>query len=282
MNDVAIDTTAVGSRGCRPSMAILVNSSDGFQDCWEPFFRLLETYWPGCRFPIYLNVESASYVHATLPVRCLNHPAAAAGERMPWSDRLLRSLAAIPERCVLVMQEDYFLDAPVRTDLVEECLRLVAGGEVGCVHLTHFGARRGRRRAELPYLVDVPRISLYRVSTQAAIWDKEVLASYVRPDETVWETELLGTMRSWCAHAPIRSADARMLAEGPVMSYTGTGIIRGRWHPAMPSLFERHGIVVDYTRRGFHEFPSRWLTRSRMLASLLRRPSRTLSALMGA
>ena len=262
-------------------MAILVNSSDGFRDCWFPFFRLLETYWPSCRFPLYLNVEDESYVHQSLHIRCLNHPSDAAGRKMPWSDRLLASLHVIPERYVMYMQEDYFLDTPVRDDLVEECLRLLADGGLGCIHLTHFGARRGARAAELPYLVDVPRISHYRRSSQAAMWDKTGLASYARPGESVWETEILGTMRAWNAYAPIRSADPRRLGDGPIVSYTGTGIIRGRWHPAVEPLFERNGIGVDFARRGFHTFPSRWRTRSRMLVSLVSRPGRTVSALIG-
>lgn len=266
--------------GCR-EMAILVNSSDGFSDCWFPFFRLFETHWPDCRFPLYLNIESASYAHPSLAVRCLNHPADAAGVPMPWSDRLLASLQAIPERYVMYMQEDYFLDAPVRAERVEEALEVLAGGGLGCVHLTHFGSRRSRRVAELPYLVDVPRFSHYRVSTQAAIWDKDVLRSYVRPDETVWETEILGTMRSWSRFAPIRSVEPRVLDGGPIVSYTGTGIIRGKWHPAMEPLFAKHGIDIDFQRRGFYTFPSRWQTRSRILQSLLRRPGRTLNALRG-
>jgi hypothetical protein len=262
-------------------MAILVNSSDGFRDCWFPFFHLLQTHWPACRFPLYLNIESASYEHPSLPVLCLNHPADASGRKVPWSDRLLASLRVIPERYVMYMQEDYFLDAPVRNDIVEESLRLLAREGLGCVHLTHFGSRRGRRGAELPHLVDVPRFSHYRVSTQAAIWDKDVLMSYVRPDETVWETEILGTMRAWNAFAPIRSVDARRLDGGPIVSYTGTGIIRGKWHPAMQPLFQRHGIDVDFTKRGFYTFPSRWHTRSRILLSLIQRPRRTLEALLG-
>ena len=91
------------------------------------------------------------------------------------------------------MQEDYFLDSPVRDDLVDNRLRVVADEGVGCVHLTGFGSRGGPKMAERPYLVDVPRISDYRTSTQAAIWNKGVLLSYVRRKETVRETEILGT-----------------------------------------------------------------------------------------
>ncbi len=268
-------------RGKQPDMAILVNSSDGFQDCWHPFFRLLETHWPKCRFPLYLNVEEATYEYPSLDVRCLNHPRLPSGANVPWSNRLIESLQAIPERYVMYMQEDYFLDAPVRDDLVEDCLRVVAENEVGCVHLTSFGARGGTTTAERPYLVDVPRISHYRVSTQAAIWDKSVLLSYVRPDETVWETEILGTVRSWSRFAAIRAVNSMRVGGPPVMSYTGTGIIRGKWHPEMVPLFTRHGIEMEFNRRGFYSFPSRWTTRSRIIMSLVKRPQRSLMAILG-
>ena len=265
-----------------PEMAILVNSSDGFRDCWGPFFHLLETHWPGCRFPLYLNVEEATYEHPSLKVRCLNHPRLPSGANVPWSDRLIESLQAIPEPYVMYMQEDYFLDAPVCDDLVEDCLRVVADEGVGCVHLTGFGARGGTTVAERPYLVDVPRISHYRTSTQAAIWDKEVLLSYVRRQETVWETEILGTLRAWSRYAAIRTVDRDRLAGRPIMSYTGTGIIRGKWHPEMVPLFARHGIPMDFERRGFYSFPSRWTTRSRMIMALVKRPQRPLMAILGA
>lgn len=264
-----------------PGMAVLVNSSDGFRDCWLPFFRLLETYWPECRFPLYLNIESGHYAHPTLDVRCLNHPALPSGENVPWSDRLLASLAAIPEQYVLYLQEDYFLDAPVDNARLEECLAAVDGAGLGCVHLTPYGSHGGNRTAELPYLVDVPRVSHYRLSTQAAIWNKDVLASYVRPDESVWETEILGTLRSWSRPALIRTVAPGDRGRGPIMSYTGTGVIRGKWHPAVEPLFSRHGIEIDFARRGFYDFPSRWRTRSRMLKSLLARPNRPLAALLG-
>jgi hypothetical protein len=277
------------SRPCRPSpqferrpeMAILVNSSDGFRDCWYPFFHLLQTHWPSCRFPLYLNVEEATYEHPSLKVRCLNHPRLPSGENVPWSDRLIESLQAIPDRYVMYMQEDYFLDAPVRGDLVEDCLRIVAEEGVGCVHLTGFGSRGGTKTAERPYLVDVPRISHYRMSTQAAIWDKEVLLSCVRRRETVWETEILGTIRAWNRYAAIRTINRHRLEGRPIVSYTGTGIIRGKWHPEMVPLFAKHDIPMDFERRGLYSFPSRWTTRSRIIMALVRRPQRLLAAIMG-
>lgn len=262
------------------AMAVLINSSCGYDDCWLPFFRLLEICWPDCPFPLYLNSEEGTYEHGPFRIHCLTHKGQH-GRRMPWSDQLRTALVAIPQRYVLYLQEDYFLDAPVDQPRIAECLAVVAGAGLGCIHLTPFGAHGGTRRAELPYLVDVPRVSPYRFSTQAAIWDKHVLASYLGSDESAWETEMLGTLRSWSRPAPVRSVTHAAHGVRPIVSYTGTGIIRGRWHPAVLPLFARHGIDIDFSKRGIHGGSPRWATRLAMLRRLARRPLRPLAALMG-
>lgn len=66
------------------------------------------------------------------------------------------------------------------------------------------------------------------------------------------------------------------------MSFTGTGIIRAEWHQEMMPLFARHGIPMDFERRGFYTFASRWTTRSRIILALLKRPRLPLLLLLGA
>jgi hypothetical protein len=48
----------------------------------------------------------------------------------------------------------------------------------------------------------------------------------------------------------IRTIDRHRLEGLPIMSYTGTGIIRGKWHPEMVPLFAKHEIPMDFGRRG--------------------------------
>ena len=37
-------------------LTIFVNTSDNFEDCWEPFFKLFKLYWPDCPYPIVLSL----------------------------------------------------------------------------------------------------------------------------------------------------------------------------------------------------------------------------------
>ncbi len=68
---------------------LLVNSSDGFEDCWEPFFTLLGRHWPRISVPILLNTERKDRQPSDrLPVQCsrVQPPAA---PRLTWIECLL-------------------------------------------------------------------------------------------------------------------------------------------------------------------------------------------------
>ena len=48
--------------------AILVNTCDKFEDCWEPFFKLFALYWPDYKGPIYLNTEYKTFTYGNLNI----------------------------------------------------------------------------------------------------------------------------------------------------------------------------------------------------------------------
>jgi len=51
-------------------LSIFVNTSDNFEDCWDPFFKLFSIFWPNCPFPIVLNTETKDYSYPGLNIRC--------------------------------------------------------------------------------------------------------------------------------------------------------------------------------------------------------------------
>ena len=66
----------------------------------------------------------------------------------------------------------------------------------------------------------------------------------------------------------------------PVIYYLHTGIVKGKWHAGIPEVFARHGIVMDFQRRGFYQ-PKPWLLRKVDVArKLAKRPLYALKALM--
>jgi hypothetical protein len=242
-------------------LTILVNSSDGFSDCWEPFFKLFTIYWPNCKAKILLNTETADWSFPGLNLHCTKVGVGAG--KLTWSECLIRALDQVDTPLVLYFQEDYFLERLVDVSLVHELADMMeADGNVKHIGLTHFGSYGPFLPTSDPRLWKIDQKTRYRISTQAGLWRTETLRSYLKPEENGWMFEIYGTRRCRKREECFLTVnrDIYCPTQTPVFQYTHTGIIKGKWHQDMQQLFMRHGIEVDFEKRGFYKEPH-WLIR---------------------
>jgi len=237
--------------------SILVNSSDGFEDCWGPFFKLFQKYWPDNAAPIFLNTERKVWEYAGLSIYCTQVQEKSSIERrLTWSECLISALDLLGTPLVLYFQEDYFLERSIDSGLINQMADLMlANSKIGHIGLTHFGSAGPFKQTGDLRLWEIDKNSRYRISTQAGLWRVDVLRSYLRSEENGWMFEIFGTRRA-------KSRDDYFLTlnrdiynpqVSPVIQYTHTGIIKGQWHERMPDLFHAHGIKIDFDKRGFHK-----------------------------
>lgn len=233
--------------------AILVNTCDNFDDCWQPYFKLHAKYWPDCAGRLYLNTETKDFSYPGLDVTALKVAAGEDGRRLTWSECLLRALDKIEEDIVLYMQEDYFLKAPVQGDWVKRYVQLMQDDEsIHCIQLTDQ-AVISVGPSQYKGLCKVKPRQRYLISCQAALWRKDVLKSYLRAHESAWQFEEFGSKRG--ARLPhnfyVVDPSWVKLNEFEIIPYVFTGIVQGRWKEEVMPLFEAHGIEMDYALRGF-------------------------------
>jgi len=221
-------------------IAVLIASCDKYYDLWQPFFTLFFRHWPDCCYPVYL--VSNYRVYPDPRVKTI-----AVGEDTDWSSNLISALQQIPNSYVILLLEDYLLTRPVSTAMVETlaaymrqrragCLRLYPcpGPDVSCPDNTEVG--------------EILKGSAYRLSTQAAIWDKLVLLGLLRQGETPWELEVLGSKRTNALNAPFLSVKRNDNNTYPI-SYFCTAVVRGKWVLAAIRLCRKEDIQVDLSIR---------------------------------
>lgn len=231
---------------------VLVSSCDAYADCWDPFFALFAKFWQSPTPAIYLNTETRHFEYPPLDIRC-PRVELEAGRKLAWSDRLLRCLERIPDEVLLYMQEDYFIDDTVDVAMLDRLVALMERERISHVSLMPDG-RPGTSSGH-PFLSTIDRRAEYRISAQAGLWRKSALRSYLRRHETVWEFEWYGTRRAR------RRGDSFLYVNREyeelhgkwVVPYVGTGVVQGRWNPAVEDLFAAHGIAADFSSRGFYD-----------------------------
>ncbi len=236
--------------------SILINTCDKFDDCWNPFFKLWELYWPDCTGKVYLNTEYKDYSYSGLqitPVKgCIGKTIK--GKYATWSQCLRWALERIDTDIILYMQEDYFLNSKVKNDLVEKLICLMLENpSIPCIQLSSHGIP-----AVLPtqfehiYTSDSDFFSY--VCCQASLWRKDIMLSLVRDHETAWNFEWWGSKRAKYMGMEFLTLDHEWLKEqGEVIPYLATGVIGGKWYRPVVDLFKAHNIEVDYSKRGFYE-----------------------------
>lgn len=235
-------------------MAVFVNTSDGFADCWDPFFELWRTYAADIKnLPIYLNTERVGYETEELNVRATRVWPEDESKRPTWSACLDRGLTQITEEQVLYLQEDYFLTQPLRTDWIMRASALLdAQPQLDAVYLNKYGPQFASGPAIADGFVAVPRRSKYLLSTQAALWRRDSLRDHIQCWENGWMFEKFGTWRAARAGRKFASVTPKIMHEHPVIDYIYTGVMKGKWHVACPALMDAHGIYVDFSGRGFY------------------------------
>lgn len=235
-----------------PVYAVFVNSTDSFEDTWDPFFHLLHEYWPQV-VRVTLNTETKAYSRPDMEV--VSTRIARKGEtRPPWGECMLRALDRIPTEMFVYLQDDYFLYDRVDTEKVDEAARVMEAEGLDCLRLMECGGAGPWAPTSYPWLWSVSRHATYRISLQAGLWTKTAMRKYLRSHESPWQMEVWGSRRAartpgeiWCV-----SRDTHGDGQPQVVPYVPTGIVKGRWNrAAVGALFASHDLRVPFDERGW-------------------------------
>ncbi|QWD48031.1 hypothetical protein C2742_01655 [Polynucleobacter paneuropaeus] len=266
--------------GANHRYSVLVNSSDGYEDCWRPFFHLLKKYWPMLEVPIYLNTEHKNWKATNYPnLICTQVEKENRGQgRLTWSECLMLALEQIKTPLVLYFQEDYFIHQNVRHVLIEQASDyMVRNPEVSHIALTRHCSYGPYEAHSEPWLQTIGQNARYRISTQAALWRVDVLKSYLNSLENGWMFEVYGTWRANKRKDVFLSAKWDQMTGGPAIDYLHTGIIKGKWLSAIRPVFASNGIEVDFNRRGFYVPKNAYLHKLEVAQKLLKNPRHLLN-----
>lgn len=237
------------------NVTILVNSCDKYEDAWEPFFKILKFNWPECeQFDIVLNTETKVYKCDFLNIRTV-----CGGKERTWSERLKYTLNHIDTDYILYFLEDFFLLEKVSHDTFLEALDVMRSGDVGYIGLKYQEKREYRKPEDeydsVRFIEKDKVVSVNRINSMTALWNKKWLMDIIRDHETPWEFELYGSERSRRTPEKVLIINNSNGACPCVFNYNvdiqyGHGITCGGWLPKNIELFEEYGIKVNFENLG--------------------------------
>ncbi len=257
---------------------VFVNSTDKFEDCWLPFFKLFSHYWPNCSAKIILNTETKSYDFPSLNIQSTQVSRKPHAKKQTWGHCLIKGLEQVRTPLVLYLQEDYFLKEIVDHKTIDDLAVYMMEREITRTHVHHIGLTSFDRHGPFgvtpnPLLWQINSQDPFFISLQAGLWQTQTLKSLVSENDTPWGFEAKGqdlnkrTLRFYTLNKQEFQPSTRQ-----VISYDHTGVIRGRWNPDIVPLFTKHNLDIDFNIRGFYtkenQVPSVQTIRQRLLRRL--------------
>lgn len=226
-------------------MIIAVASCWNYRDAWAPFFALLERFWPN--HPKTYLLTDACEDMSMIPANVDLFRFRGAGKQS-WGHRITAFAEAHVDEPILLMQEDFFLNAPVHGGFVRDCVAVMKGREAASIRL--YPCPGADERIGNDYVGLINRGSKYRVSCQATVWEPLILADLAHRFPRPQDLEISGTEYAATHIQQEMLAVFRDSRPWPI-SYMCSAISRGKWEPDAKKFCDALEIKVDWNMRPF-------------------------------
>ena len=220
---------------------VLIPSCNAFADVHAPFLACFERYWLDCPWKMYGLSESG---WGKFPIATITDAS--------WAANLVKGLAEVPEKFVLMFLDDMLICEPVDQTAVDKAAQLVQRCDIGAVRVGP-GAEVYEAASDFSDFLGldsrvgyVLQESRYRISTSPTLWRKEYLASILQSQGvvTAWDFEIKGTMFARYTSKIV----LKILDDPPPMQVLYTSITRGAWEEGALQWLRRVGIEVKTDR----------------------------------
>lgn len=213
-------------------MKILVVSCDKSVDLFEPYYYCIEKYWPDHPEIIYTTETITNPYYRTI---CKNYPLA------QYSKRIHDCLEELDDDWVMIMVDDIFIRSPVDKEELDYIYSFL--DDIAAINLQQpFSSN------------DIPindrlmiRVGPYKTSLMCQIWNREKALEVFDCNCDPWEFEVLNNHLGYTylisTKYPINFG--RPLTGGKWAIY------RGKWTRECKEFFDKEGLEIDYSRRGF-------------------------------
>ena len=198
-------------------VAFLVVSCDKYADLWEPFFMLLDKYWPDRPFNVYLVANELQFKWPG--VKVIN-----VGADVSYADNLLKASESVKEDWMLIWLEDLFFSAPVDTDRLISLINRFKKFNSGYLKFAPDMplAFQPEYKSEIGPL---PKGIRYRSAIGGTLYHRTTLDKLLLPGSSAWDLDK--SRVSDDLDDPFYALSPKS-AENPPISYENV-LIKGKW-----------------------------------------------------
>jgi len=213
-------------------ISILVLSSDGYSDCWNPFFDLLYKNYPDCvDHEILLSTNTKTYQHPKLTIKSITH-----NLEDSWSKRFRNSVLEAENDIIFVVVEDDFLRSKIDSKMMNQFITLMKENQkIEHIRLLSTFDRTKMKSSDMEYLEEIESITKLRLTYLPALWKKEILLKYLTNFEAPFLAEKMADFKSWMCDDGFYAVSRDYVKQNGQFfdGMASGGLFRGKWVPTI-------------------------------------------------
>lgn len=219
-------------------MIMLVLSCDNCKDTFDAFHHCIEKYYPNHPEIIYATETIKNPYYKTI---CKNYPFEL------WSKRIRETLKEIKDDKILLMTDDNFIRKPVD----EERIKYVESVLKGNIAMFNFEKSFDTNDSECSYIgfKKKNKKGIAVNSIMCGMWQKDKLMQVLNITCKPWEIERLNICFDFEYY--INSGD--FIIDIGYTFQKPFAITKSKWAREVVPFFEKEGIDMDYSKRGFYD-----------------------------
>lgn len=220
------------------SYKIVVMSCDKNQDLWFPFHYCIEKYWKDHPEIIYSTETKENPYYTTI---CKNLPIT------KWTTRAKETIKDLPCKHILLLVDDIFIRDYVDSDKIWSLTKVVSGNIASCNLEISFDDKDLPITSELKIRNSKGK---FKLSLMCQMWNKQKLLRLLNFETDPWTFEKANKSLYY---------DYLISRYGDFINWGRTkddwrfGIVKGKWARECKDFFDKEGIEIDYTKRGFFD-----------------------------
>ncbi len=256
-------------------LSVIVLSSDGYSDCWEPLFMSFKKYFSGIEnYELILSTNTKTYTHPGLKIKTVTH-----GIDTAWSKRLQNTLDQAKNDVVLVLVEDFFLRSKLNSEIFQKIIHLMLTDKVDHVRLIYY--RYKIEESEFPYLDKISKKTRHRLLYAPGLWKKQVMKKYLVDFEMPYMAERMGDFRAKILDDKFYSISQEYIKENGEFydCYDSGALYKGRWKNWVVAFLKKHNLELDLSKRGFENEEDNIKMRNKTWLGLIKSPVSTFKSL---
>jgi hypothetical protein len=173
----------------KENISVIIGSCDSYEPLWKNFQICFNNTWSHSTSNFFITENK------TVPLYTNQEFISVLSTKQNWGARMLDGINACKTKYIFFILEDYFFTYSYSAEQLEEYINIMNLNSIDRLQISPSGFQHYIKINNSEKYLKFSKNSLYSISMQPSIWNKEYLQYVLSPEYSPWDFEIIGSQK---------------------------------------------------------------------------------------